>query len=202
MSISRTLLLIAAGGFVFSAQTALAHDAGDKLIRVGITTVDPKSNNNPTVDVDSGTTLTFNGTWFYSENWGIELLAALPFSHDIELKDGTKVGETDHLPPTLSLQYHFITDGKFQPYVGAGVNMTIFFDEDLSGPLAGSGLDLETSFGLAAQVGVDIELNDKWLLNLDVRWIDISTEAEVNGTSIGDVDIDPLVYGINIGYRF
>lgn len=183
-------------------QPVLAHDAGDKLLRVGVTTVDPKSNNNPTVDVDSGSTLTFNGTWFYSENWGIELLAALPFSHDIELKDGTKVGETDHLPPTLSLQYHFIPDGQFQPYVGLGVNMTLFFDEDLTGPLAGSDLDLETSFGLAAQVGVDIELNDKWLLNFDVRWIDISTEAEVDGTSIGDVDIDPLVYGVYIGYRF
>lgn len=202
MSISRSLLIVAAGGLAFAAQPGLAHDAGDKLFRVGVTTVDPKSNNNPTVDVDSGTTLTFNGTWFYSENWGIELLAALPFSHDIELKDGTKVGETDHLPPTLSLQYHFIPDGKFQPYVGAGVNMTLFFDEDLSGPLAGSDLDLDTSFGLAAQVGVDIELNDKWLLNFDVRWIDISTEAEVDGTSIGDVDIEPLVYGINIGYRF
>lgn len=202
MSITRSLLMVAATGVAFMTQPVLAHDAGDKLLRVGVTTVDPKSNNNPTVDVDSGSTLTFNGTWFYSENWGIELLAALPFSHDIELKDGTKVGETDHLPPTLSLQYHFIPDGQFQPYVGLGVNMTLFFDEDLSGPLAGSDLDLETSFGLAAQVGVDIELNDKWLLNFDVRWIDISTEAEVNGASIGDVDIDPLVYGVNIGYRF
>ncbi|MEO0997687.1 MAG: OmpW family outer membrane protein [Pseudomonadota bacterium] len=179
-----------------------AHEAGDMLLRVGVSTVDPKSDNNPVVDVDSGTTLTFNGTWFLTDNWGLEVLAALPFNHDIELKDGTKVGETDHLPPTFSVQYHFLPDGTWQPYVGAGVNATVFFDESTTGPLAGADLSLDTSFGLAGQVGLDIVLNPRWVLNVEARWIDISTDAEVDGVSIGDVDIEPWVYGINVGYSF
>ena len=191
------------------AVPAQAYEAGDWLFRVGVTSVDPKSDNldldpaaaGSMIEVDSGTTLTFNGTYFFSPNWGLEVLAALPFNHDIEL-DGTKVGETDHLPPTVSIQYHFAPDAAFQPYVGAGLNATIFFSEDTAGPLAGADLDLDTSFGLAAQVGADFMLNEKWLLNIDVRWIDIDTEAKLDGATLGDVEIDPWVYGINVGYKF
>lgn len=199
------------------AGPAQAYEAGDWLVRVGITSVDPKSDNLDvagvgTLEVDSGTTLTFTGTYFFTPNWGLELLAAAPFNHDINLAGVGKIAETDHLPPTLSIQYHFIPDGTFQPYVGAGLNATIFFSEDLEsgvpallGATTGD-LSLDTSIGLAAQIGADFMLNEKWVLNVDVRWIDIDTEAELTldgvGVELGDVEIDPWVYGINLGYRF
>jgi len=100
-------------------STVNAHEAGDWLLRAGIGVVDPKSDNGDVVSVDSGTTLVFNGTYMMTPNWGIELLASAPFSHDINLETGgTKVGETKHLPPTLSLQYHVSTGTAFSPYAG------------------------------------------------------------------------------------
>ncbi|HZX22024.1 MAG TPA: OmpW family outer membrane protein [Woeseiaceae bacterium] len=187
------------------ALPAQAYEAGDWLVRVGVTTVDPKDENLDVsglfLEVDDGTTLTFNGTYFFSPNWGVEVLAAAPFNHDIQLESVGKIGETDHLPPTVSLQYHFLPDATFQPYVGLGLNATIFFSEDLN-PAVGDDLDLDTSFGLAAQIGADWSLNEKWVLNFEFRWIDIDTEAKVDGASLGDVEIDPITYGINIGYKF
>ena len=196
------LLLAVAAGMAWM-PLASAHEQGDKLLRVGIGTVDPKSNNGDIASVDSGTTLVFNGTYMLSANLGLELLAALPFSHDIKLADGgTKVGETKHLPPTVSLQYHFDTAGAFDPYVGAGLNYTVFFDEKTTGPLEGLDLDLDASFGIAAQLGFDYGFSDTMYLNFDVRWIDIETDAELDGDALETVEIDPLVYSLTLGWRF
>ncbi len=190
------LVLALAGG-------AGAAQASDWIVRVGGHYVDPKSDNHPAVSVDSGQSLTFNATYMFAPNWGVELLAAWPFSHDITLNaDGSKVAETKHLPPTLSLQYHFQPDGKIRPYVGAGLNATIFFDEKTTGALAGTDLSLDDSFGVAGQVGVDFALSDVWMINVDVRWIDIDTDARLDGTGIGSVAIDPWAYGLSVGRRF
>ncbi|MFU8895665.1 MAG: OmpW/AlkL family protein [Gammaproteobacteria bacterium] len=209
------------------AAPAYAHEAGDWLFRIGASNVDPKSNNGSLdmsavdlgtlgVDVDDQIGLTFNITYMYTANIGVELLAALPFKHDIKVEGlpGTAATVT-HLPPTLSLQYHFAPNAAFQPYVGAGVNLTWFMDEskkgglraadDLLGVTTGIKVD-STSFGLAAQVGFDFIIDDRWFLNVDVRYIDISTDATltVNGDNFtkAKVDVDPLVYGIHVGYRF
>jgi len=185
------------------AGSAGAADASDWIVRVGGHYVDPKSDNHPVVSVDSGQSLTFNATYMFAPNWGVELLAAWPFSHDITLNaDGSKVGETKHLPPTLSLQYHFLPDGKIRPYVGAGLNATIFFDEKTTGALAGTDLKLDDSFGVAGQVGVDFALSGDWMINLDVRYMDIDTDASLDGTGIGSVAIDPWAYGLSVGRRF
>ncbi|MEJ1966226.1 MAG: OmpW family outer membrane protein [Gammaproteobacteria bacterium] len=176
---------------------------GDWLVRVGGHYVDPKSNNHPVVSVDSSESLTFNATYFYTDHWGIELLAAAPFKHDITLNsNGSKVAETRELPPTLSLQYHFAPNGTIRPYVGLGLNATIFFNEKTRGALAGNKLSLDTSFGPAAQVGVDFALAGDWFVNVDARWIDIDSDAKLGGAGIGTVSIDPLAFGISIGRRF
>jgi outer membrane protein len=137
-----------------------------------------------------------------TDAWALELLAAWPFKHDIELKDGTEVGDTKHLPPTLSIQYHWAPQSVFQPYVGVGLNFTTFFSEDLYGPLEGADLSLGNSWGLAGEIGADIKLNDSWFLNVSVRYMDIETKAKINGESIGKVDISPWIYGGNVGFRF
>ena len=185
------------------AGPAAAMEQGDWLIRFGLSNVDPKSNNHPVVSVDSASSATVNFTYMMTANWAVEVLAAYPFEHDIALvEDGSKVGSTKHLPPTVSLQYHFLPDSTFQPYIGAGINFTTFFSEKTYGLLEDSSLSLDSSWGLAAEVGADVMLGDTWFLNVSVRWIDIESDAKVNGEAFGKVEIDPMVYGAHVGLRF
>jgi len=184
------------------AGTVAAFEPGDWLVRVGASVVDPKDKNNPVVAVKSGTSATINFTYMMTDIWAVEVLAAYPFKHDIKLLDGTKVGSTKHLPPTVTLQYHFVPNAKFQPYVGVGLNYTRFFSEKTQGPLSGSDLNLDASWGVAWQVGFDYMLGDDWFFNLDARYIDIGTKAKLDGASLGKVKIDPWVYGAHIGFRF
>lgn len=194
--VAAALALLLAGG-AGSAQ------AGDWIVRAGGHYVDPKSDNHAVVNVDAGQSLTFNVTYMMSDAWGVEVLAALPFSHDINLNaDGSRVAETKHLPPTVSLQYHFMPDAKVRPYFGVGLNGTIFFDEKTMGALDGTKLSLDTSFGPAVQLGVDFALSNDWLINVDARWFDIDTDAKLDGTSLGSVEIDPYAFGLSVGRRF
>lgn len=188
------------------ASPAMAHEQGSWILRAGVGTVAPESDNldlgaGGIIEVDNGTSLTLTGTYMFTKNWALDILAAWPFSHDIEL-DGVKIGSTDHLPPTISGQYHFLPDGKFQPYIGLGVNYTTFFSEETEGPLGGSSLSIDDSFGLAAQLGADIELSDKWVINLDVRYLSIEADATLNGAELGKVEVNPWTYAIAVGRRF
>lgn len=191
-------------GLSLIAMPAQAYEKGDWLVRIGAGSVGPKSSNSSVVSVDDGASLVFNGTYFFSPNVALEVLAAAPFSHDIKLlADGSKVGETKHLPPTVSLQYHFDTQSAFHPYVGAGLNYTLFFSEETTGALAGTSLELDPSFGLAAQIGADFDISDKMFVNFDVRYIDIKTEASVSVVGLNfDVDVDPMVYSLTLGWKF
>ena len=91
-----------------------------------------------------------------------------------------------------------------RPYVGIGANWTTFFNTDTIDALAdaGVGLELDDSFGLATQLGADFLLNDNWMVNFDVRYIDIETDATLGGSPIGTVAIDPWVLSLSIGYQF
>ena len=184
------------------ANTAIAFEPGDWLIRAGVTNVDPKSNNHEIVSVDSAASLSLNFTYMMTDVWAVEVLAAYPFEHDIYLVGGPKVGSTKHLPPTVSLQYHFMPTSKFQPYVGVGINYTNFFSEKTTGPLTGSNLSLGDSWGLAGQIGFDVMIGENWFLNVDGRYMNIETRAKLDGESLGKVKIDPMVYGAHVGFRF
>lgn len=186
---------------------AEAYQAGDWLVRAGVWGIYPKSDNlnlgpNADINVDDGYSLGFNITYMATPNIGIELLGAWPFSHDISLSGVGTIGDTKQLPPTISVQYHFLPDSNFRPYVGLGLNYTFFFDESTEGALSGSDLKLDDSWGLAAQVGMDFDVAPNWFLNVDVRYIDIDTKAKLDGVSIGTVEIDPWVVGFNVGTRF
>lgn len=199
------------------AAPAFAHQKGDWLVRAGATSVVPDDSSGNVfvggtdlglgVEVDNSTQLGLNIAYFFADNWNIEVLAATPFSHDIDLEGVGPLAEADQLPPSLTANYFFGT-GALKPYVGAGVNYTIFFDEQFTGANRDAGfsnLDLDSSFGLTFQAGFDYKFNDKWLINGSVRWIDIDTDAtfDLNGTSGSvSVDVDPLVYTLSIGYVF
>jgi len=183
------------------AQAQKAFEKGDWIVRAGVAVVDPESKGldlgGANVAADSATSLTFTGEYLFAESWGAELLAAWPYEHDITVDDA-KVGSTQQLPPTLSIKWH-PSIGMIAPYVGVGLNWTIFFDEKLDD---GSDLSLDSSFGVAAQIGFDWVFANNWLLNVDFRYIQIETDAEVDGVGIGTVDINPFVYGVNVGYKF
>ena len=183
------------------AGTAVAFEPGDWLVRVGASYVSPSSDNHDVVSVESATSATINFSYMMTDVWALELLAAYPFKHDLELQDGTKIGSTKLLPPTFSLQYHFSPTEQFQPYVGVGINYTSFSSEKTQGPL-GTDLNLGGSWGLAGQIGFDVMFNDNWFFNVDARYIDIDTKAELDGVSLGKVEIDPWIFGAHIGFRF
>ncbi|MCC6170932.1 MAG: OmpW family protein [Gammaproteobacteria bacterium] len=177
-----------------------AAGAGDWLFRAGAHNVEPKSNNHSVVNVDGAPSLTVSATYFMTPNLAVEVLGAVPFKHDINLNsNGAEVASTTHLPPTVTLQYHFAPDAaRFRPYVGAGLNYTIFFDEKTKGALAGTKLSLDESFGPAVELGLDIALNDAWAINLNARWFDIDTDARLDGASLGTVEIDPYAIGLMV----
>lgn len=198
-SLSTLALTLGLAGLSLSA----AANAGPWTVRAGIHNVDPKSDSGLAVggedlSVDSAAQLSLNLDYAFTPNLVLDVLGAIPFKHDIEL-DGDKIASTKHLPPTVTLQYHFLPGTGIDPYVGAGFNYTFFFDEKIDGD---ADLNLDDSFGLAAQIGVDFVLVRNWVLGVDVRYIDIDTDASLDGAKLGTVEIDPLVYGVNLGYRF
>ncbi len=222
-------ICLLAGGL--AAMPSFAHEAGDIIVRGGIAHASPNDDSDRInvaglamldgVEVDSDTQLGITATYMLSDRLGIELLASTPFEHDISIENTPiKAGTTKHLPPTLSMQYFFGRPSyAFRPYVGLGVNTTIFFDEDVDPELnaaldtivglpAGSvdaDLELDQSWGIAGQVGFDYRLNDRWGINGAIWYIDLSTEATVK-TAVADVDfdvdVDPFVYMLGLSYTF
>jgi len=201
--------MLAAALMTAAVSVPALAEAGDWLVRVGGSYIDPTSDGGnlsgttQEFEVDSATSLTFDLTYMLDDNFAIELLAAWPFEHDIKLQGAGKIGTTKHLPPTLSFQYHWTRWGAIKPYVGVGVNYTYFFDTDAEGALSGANLDIDNSWGAAYQVGVDYSFNDNWFANVNVRYINIETKnVEVDSTDVGNLKIDPWIFGANIGYRF
>lgn len=211
------------------SSTAFAYEAGDWVIRGGLTNVAPQEESGKVytdfgglgttgleVGVNNDTQLGLNLVYFYSPRWAVELLAATPFSHDLTLENDTApllgngaLADAKQLPPTLSLLYYFNDpDAAFQPYAGVGINYTVFFEEGFTDSRETQGfsdLNLEDSWGLAAQLGFDYALNDHWLINGSVRYLDIDTTAtfKLGGAdSHVDVEVDPIVSSLMIGYRF
>ncbi|MEL7031159.1 MAG: OmpW family outer membrane protein [Pseudomonadota bacterium] len=157
-------------------------------------------------------------TYFFNDNIAVELILAVT-PHDVDAVGVTvpgaltnadiDLGDVWLLPPTLTLQYHFDTGTQWKPYVGAGVNATFFFNEDEGG--VADGIDYDSSFGGALQIGVDYDLDGEpggWLLNADIKKVWINTDVTIDFTSAlgasvdAEVDINPTVVGIGFGYKY
>jgi outer membrane protein len=206
-----------------------AHEAGDWILRVGATSVEPDESSslisttatgplaNTGAGVGNSTQLGLNVVYMMSDNLGIELLAATPFEHDLDAQglsdygfQTTDLGSAKHLPPTLTAEYFlFDSSSAFRPYLGIGINYTTFFSEDLSGfaksELDARSLDLDDSWGVAWRAGFDWDLNDSWMFNMSAWKIDLETDASFDsalGKVKAKVDVDPWVYMISLGYKF
>ena len=191
------------------ATSTYAVDKGDWLMRLGLSSINPNDSSssnvlaNDAVGIDSDTQPSISFTYMYSDNVGVEILAALPFTHDLTLKGSGVVGEVEHLPPTVSLEYQFSPKSDVRPYVSAGLNLTTILDESTSGDLKGVKISVDDSTGLALTAGVDVDINKDWFFNASVRYIDIDTTAELAGGAIKvDLEIDPYVYTLGVGTTF
>ncbi len=208
--------VVVRGGLVTVAPT------GDSGTVSGI----PDGVHNARVEVENNTQVSLTAVYMLTDRLGLEVLAATPFSHGIVGKgdlDGVNVGKTKHLPPTLSLQYYFGDRTSWlKPYVGLGLNYTWFFSEKVDGQLVdtlntlptvsrlggvgSADMELKNSLGLAAQVGADVHLKDRWYLNAALWYMNIDTTAKLT-TNLGtahevDVDIDPFVFNLSLAYKF
>ena len=136
-------------------------------------------------------------SYFFSPNIAAELVLTYPQKHTVKA-GGTEIGSLKHLPPTLSLQYHYTDLGAFKPYAGVGLNYTRFSGVNLP---AGVEID-KNSFGLAVGAGFDYEIQKNIYLNVDVKKVQIKTTVSVGGSELGDFKVDPLLVGVGIGWRF
>ncbi len=214
--------LIAAAGFSMMAGQVMAYEAGDWLVRVRVITVAPNHDSGqlyingvgsgPGVRVNDDTVPELDITYMITRNWALELILAYS-EHTVKgEKTWAALGDvidTKVLPPTLTLQYHFAPDSNIRPYLGVGVNYTHFFDEEVAGsvlPAPGDKVELDDSWGLAAQAGIDIKLDDDWFINLDVKYVNIETEAHFKNIAVGsatiNAEINPIIWGVGIGRRF
>lgn len=218
------------------ASPMLAHaEAGDWVVRVRAVNVSPNEdsdlgktvNRNIAPLMSPGAELKVDDNWiaeldisyYITKNIAAELILARGTEHDVKISGDAlatvgnqPLGEVDLLPPTLTLQWHFNPDQKFDPYVGAGINYTHMLDRRLkisSGALTGSKIKIDSdSWGWALQAGVDVNLDNGWMLNADVKYVTLDTNVKLdagntgNYVKIDDLDVDPWVIGFGIGKRF
>ena len=165
---------------------------------------------------DSNTQLGITFDYKYTDNIVFELVAATPFSHTVKGAGGlagAEIAKVKHLPPTFLAQYHFLdSTAKFRPFVGAGINYTVFFSEDPSAALKATlktddvKVELDSSFGIALQAGFNYDIDEKWGIHGMVSKIDINTDATVyaNGAKAltSDVELDPVVAMLGVKYKF
>lgn len=193
---------------LLAASPALAQQQGDWTMGLGFHQVNPKSDNGSLaggtlpVSIGSNQRPTITLEYFIRDNIGIELLAALPFQHDVDIDGLGKVGSVRHLPPVLSVQYHVPTGTALTPFFGVGVNYTHFYGESTTGALRGSELKLKDSWGLALHAGLDWQVSERGAIRADLRWIDIDSDVTLDRQRMGSVAVDPLVYGVAYVWRF
>ena len=194
---------------------AYAHEAGEFFMRAGSATVRPTEGSDNVLgslgsfNVDNNTQLGLTMTYMATDNVGVELLAATPFRHKVGTGPTGNIATVHHLPPTLMAQWYFgDAASKVRPYIGAGINYTMFFDEKFNdtGKSAGlSDLSLKNSWGAAGQVGVDYLINRNWLINASVWYMDIDTDVRFKaGGAQQSVStrLDPWGFMFAAGYRF
>lgn len=212
MNISKiNMIAIAAlSAWQVAPQAAIAVEAGDWVIRARAIGVMPQEDATVTgaltgssINIDNSVVPEVDVSYFLTDNIALELIAATT-PHDVHAATSggyLDLGSAWLLPPTLTAQYHFTNLGAYKPYVGAGVNYTIFWNEDAGSSI--NNIKYENSFGPALQAGVDYMLDEHWLVNMDVKKIWINSDVKINSGAVrADVDINPWIVGVGFGYKF
>lgn len=211
--------------------SSFGHEAGDFIVRAGVAHIKANKETSSPVVLPGLPDTKINGisgnsqpgatfTYMLTDSLAIEWIIAAPFKTNFQATGGIPlvtgspdIGQAKYLPEVVSLQYYpLASDSKWQPYVGLGINYTLFSKEKTSAALNNSAagasrLKVDNSVGLAAQLGVDYQLTDKWLLNAAVWYIDLKTDATITTTNLGkikiiDIEADPVVVFLSVGYKF
>ena len=227
---SRMTVLYAA---LFATMPVMAIDQGDILVNARLLNIAPDVSDNQVIasgsplaapagiDVDDAYSLGVDITYMVTNNFGVELMLNTTSNHDIQGTGnlaGVKVGDITVLPPSLIAVWHFMPKNNIRPYVGAGLNYTLFFSGDttgqftstmdsvLGGGVTSTDVSVDDKLSLIFQAGVDIDINSDWYISFDAKYIDMDTTAtvEVNGADAAtiDFDVDPLILGFGVGMRF
>ncbi len=230
MKLKKFVCMLVAAGIAWGyAGSVLAVEKGDWIFHVRGININPDVDSGPLridggavagtqVGVEDANSLDLSLAYMLTDKLAVEVLADFSSRHNVFVSglpaelgvpDGTTVAKVNVLPPTMFLQYHFNPKGQVRPYAGVGVNYTLFFNKDLTTAartaLGASNLDMDSSFGLAGQIGVDFAMKNDWSFNIDVKYIQIDSVATF-GSALGqvavDVDINPVVVGIGFGKVF
>jgi outer membrane protein len=204
---SKSVAAVAAVAATLTLMTAnVMAQESPWLVRVRAVHIDTADKSDPVggvgasdrIHVSNKTIPEFDVSYFFTKNIATELILTYPQKHDVSL-DGANIGTLKHLPPTLTVQYHFLPDASFRPYVGAGVNYTTFSGVNL---LGGAGSLEHDSFGLALQAGADVAIDKNWSINFDIKKVQIRSDVMISGAKASRVKVDPVLLGVGIGYRF
>ena len=218
---------------LFVATPVIAIEQGDILINARLLNISPDVSSNQVmasgsplaapagIDVDDAFSLGVDITYMVTNNFGVELMLNTTSNHDIQGTGnlaGVKVGEITVLPPSLIAVWHFMPKNNIRPYVGAGLNYTLFFnggttdqftsimDTVLGSGVTSTDVSVDNKLSIIIQAGVDIDINNDWYVSLDAKYIDMDTTAtvEVNGADAAtiDFDVNPLILGVGVGMRF
>ncbi|WP_370662404.1 OmpW/AlkL family protein [Massilia aurea] len=188
-----------------ASSQALAQES-PWLLRARVVHIEPDNQSSPvggvgaadTIKVSNKTIPELDITYFFTPHFAAELILTYPQKHRVTL-DGADIGSFKHLPPTLNAQYHFAPGATINPYVGVGLNYTRISSVKL---LNGAG-DLENdSVGLSLQAGVDFRLDEHWSINADIKRVNIRSDVIVGGANVSHVKVDPVLFGLGVGYRF
>ncbi len=208
-------LSIALLGAMALAPTAFAQDAstdtGAKRFAVvgGFAMSEPTSN--PSIagartQVDGGTAATLSASYYINDNIAVEAWgAADKFDHRLRNAQGGKLGTVEAQPYAVSAQYHFGTSDKIvRPFVGLGYYEANYDGEkaEPTGALAGQRIGVETAKGAMATAGVDVALSPMWFARADVRYLQGDSDVKLNGTKVGNAELNPVVLGLGLGARF
>jgi outer membrane protein len=205
---SKRWIAIAAAAAIIPALVpnamAQAGDKGDFIVRARALYLDPanKDSTGLNLSVNSKIFPEVDITYFLSPNLAAELILTYPQKHDIR-SNGSNIGTLKHLPPTLTLQYHF-TGMAFRPYVGAGLNYTRLSNVNFS-PAVTTALGptvTKNSFGLALDAGVDVPVGNGWLVNVDLKKVKLDTDVSSFGKKVGTFKVDPVLFSVGFGKRF
>jgi outer membrane protein len=139
-------------------------------------------------------------SYFVAPNFAVELILTYPQKQTVHSSVlNQDLGTFKHLPPTLTAQYHFTSIPGFRPYLGAGVNYTNISDVKILDGAVGL---KHNSYGLAVQAGADIPVGGGWVVNLDVKKVQIATHVYLNSVDQGKFKVDPTLLSVGFGKRF
>ena len=203
------------GGVV--AANAARADEGPWEVRVRALYLDPANGSDsiPSLSVPSNA-IHINSKvlpdvdfeYFVTPNWSTELILTYPQTQTVPVEKSVLGGPTDigsfkHLPPILTAKYDFLPGQDFQPYVGLGVNVTLIYDDNVVVPTVGKLYMKSWSVGPAAQVGFDYKIAPQWYVNADLKWALLGSSLDLGGTNqVSYAHINPLLFGVGVGYRF